>query len=143
MRHAIGALMILELVVLGFGTVQAESTLAEADALFNEQGIAMSDRYFALSSRDYNGMAADLAAKGFTVTLYNRTAERINEIAAVALKGLDIRSGHRRPIRQRDIAQQPAHRAKAAALVERHGCVVALDHFQDHRALAARLCLLD
>ncbi len=37
--------------------------VAEADALFNEQGIAMSDRYFALSSRDYNGMAADLAAR--------------------------------------------------------------------------------
>jgi hypothetical protein len=39
------------------------SDVAEADALFNEQGIAMSDRYFALSSRDYNGMAADLAAR--------------------------------------------------------------------------------
>lgn len=37
--------------------------VAEADALLNEQGIAMSDRYFALSSRDYNGMAADLAAR--------------------------------------------------------------------------------
>ena len=39
------------------------SDIAEADALLNEQGIAMSDRNFALSSRDYNGMAADLAAR--------------------------------------------------------------------------------
>lgn len=39
------------------------SDVAEADALFNEQGVSMSDRYFALSSRDYNGMAADLAAR--------------------------------------------------------------------------------
>jgi hypothetical protein len=39
------------------------SDIAEADAIMNEQGIAMSDRNFALSSRDYNGMAGDLAAR--------------------------------------------------------------------------------
>jgi len=37
--------------------------VAEADAVMNEQGISMSDRNFALSSRDYNGMASDLAAR--------------------------------------------------------------------------------
>ena len=41
----------------GYGDV------AEADALMNEQGVMMTDRRFALSSRDYNGMAADLAAR--------------------------------------------------------------------------------
>jgi opine dehydrogenase len=38
-------------------------------------------------------MAADLAAKGFTVTLYNRTAERISEIAARSEIDLEYESG--------------------------------------------------
>lgn len=37
--------------------------VAEADALMNEQGVMMEGRNFALSSRDYNGMAGDLAAR--------------------------------------------------------------------------------
>lgn len=37
--------------------------IAEADALMNEQGVMMDGRNFALSSRDYNGMAGDLAAR--------------------------------------------------------------------------------
>ena len=37
--------------------------VAEADALMNEQGVMMDNRNFALSSRDYNGMASDLAAR--------------------------------------------------------------------------------
>jgi hypothetical protein len=39
------------------------SDVAEADALMNEQGVMMDNRSFALSSRDYNGMAGDLAAR--------------------------------------------------------------------------------
>ena len=39
MRHAIGGLMILAMVLLNFGTVQAQSTLAEADALYNAGGL--------------------------------------------------------------------------------------------------------
>ena len=39
------------------------SDMAEADAVMNEQGVGMFDRYAALSSRDYNGMAANLAAR--------------------------------------------------------------------------------
>ena len=39
MRHAIGGLMILAIVLLNFGTVQAQSTLAEADALYNAGGL--------------------------------------------------------------------------------------------------------
>lgn len=53
------------------GTIVAKRTtaaggyadVAEADALMNEQGVAMDSRQFALSSRDYNGMASDLAAR--------------------------------------------------------------------------------
>jgi len=37
--------------------------VAECDAAFNELGVSMEDRYLALSSRDYNGMAGDLAAR--------------------------------------------------------------------------------
>jgi hypothetical protein len=36
--------------------------LAQADAIMNEQGVMDSDRYMALSTRDYNGMANNLAA---------------------------------------------------------------------------------
>ena len=39
------------------------SDLAECDAVMNEQGVQMFDRYAALSSRDYNGMASNLAAR--------------------------------------------------------------------------------
>lgn len=39
------------------------SDIAEVDALMNEQGVLMTDRNYALSSRDYNGMAGDLAAR--------------------------------------------------------------------------------
>lgn len=36
--------------------------IAQCDAIMNEQGIPMGDRYQALSSRDYNGMANNLSA---------------------------------------------------------------------------------
>lgn len=35
--------------------------VALVEALMNEQGVPMEDRYLALSTRDYNGMASDLA----------------------------------------------------------------------------------
>lgn len=37
--------------------------VAQCDSIMNEQGVAMGDRYLALSSRDYNGMASNLAAR--------------------------------------------------------------------------------
>lgn len=37
--------------------------IALADSLFNEQGIPSDQRYLALNSRDYNGMAGNLAAR--------------------------------------------------------------------------------
>lgn len=38
--------------------------VAQCEAIFNEQGIQMFDRYLALSTRDYNGMASNLAGRG-------------------------------------------------------------------------------
>ena len=50
--------------------------VAAIEAVMNEQGIADYDRYLALSTRDYNGMAADLAARqympGKPTTAYER-----------------------------------------------------------------------
>lgn len=40
------------------------SDVALCDTAFNEVGVQMFDRYLALSSRDYNGLAADLAGRG-------------------------------------------------------------------------------
>jgi hypothetical protein len=38
--------------------------LAQCEAIFNEQGVNSFDRYIALSTRDYNGMASNLAGRG-------------------------------------------------------------------------------
>lgn len=50
--------------------------VAVADAMFNEIGVQQFDRYLALSTRDYNGMASNLAARqtmqGKPVTAYER-----------------------------------------------------------------------
>lgn len=42
--------------------------IALCDSIMNEQGIAADSRYLALSSRDYNGMAGNLAAVGRSFT---------------------------------------------------------------------------
>lgn len=51
--------------------------IALCDSLMNEQGIAQSDRYMMLNSRDYNGMAGNLAARqtlsGLTEGAYKRS----------------------------------------------------------------------
>lgn len=51
--------------------------VAECDAAFNELGVQMFDRYLALSSRSYNGMASDLANRtsmvGKPTTAYERS----------------------------------------------------------------------
>jgi len=51
------------LVVPITGAASGYADIALADATMNEQGVNMFDRYAALSSRDYNGMAADLAGR--------------------------------------------------------------------------------
>lgn len=38
--------------------------VAQAEAIMNEQGVQAFDRYMALSTRDYNGMASNLAGRG-------------------------------------------------------------------------------
>jgi len=50
--------------------------VAACEAIFNEQGIMHNDRYLALSTRDYNGMASNLASRqtmqGKPVTAYEK-----------------------------------------------------------------------
>lgn len=50
--------------------------VAAADQIFNEQGIQQFDRYLALSTRDYNGMASNLGGRqtlqGKTLTAYEK-----------------------------------------------------------------------
>ena len=59
------------------------SDVAECDAAFNEQGVQMFDRYLALSSRSYNGMAADLAGRE-TMTGKPTTAYEKSYVGTVA-----------------------------------------------------------
>lgn len=52
--------------------------VAQCEAAFNEQGIAHFDRYLALSTRDYNGMASNLAGRqvlqpGKTLTAFEKS----------------------------------------------------------------------
>lgn len=52
--------------------------IAECESVMNEQGIMDMDRYMALSTRDYNGMAGDLAGRanmqtGKTATAYEKS----------------------------------------------------------------------
>jgi hypothetical protein len=50
--------------------------VAQAEAIMNEQGVQAFDRYMALSTRDYNGMASNLAGRqtmqGKPVTAYEK-----------------------------------------------------------------------
>lgn len=50
--------------------------VAQCEAIFNEQGVSYNDRYLALSTRDYNGMASNLASRqtmqGKPVTAYEK-----------------------------------------------------------------------
>lgn len=50
--------------------------VAQAEAIMNEQGVQSFDRYLALSTRDYNGMASNLAARqtlnGKPLTAYEK-----------------------------------------------------------------------
>lgn len=65
--------------------------VAECDAVFNEQGVQMFDRYLALSSRSYNGMASDLAGRqtmtGKPTTAYERSF--VGEVAGFQTYKMD------------------------------------------------------
>ena len=65
--------------VVPIGTPAGEyDDIAQADAIMNEQGVMAGDRYLALSSRDYNGMAGNLAAatRSFTGNKSSNAYER-------------------------------------------------------------------
>lgn len=65
--------------------------VAQAEALFNEQGIAHMDRFLALSTRDYNGMASNLASRatmtGKPTTAYEKAF--VGEVASFETYKLD------------------------------------------------------
>lgn len=69
----------------GFGDI------AQAEAIMNEQGVQQFDRYCALSTRDYNGLAADLAGRDWTqgkvLTAYEKA--RVGMIASFDTFKLD------------------------------------------------------
>jgi len=80
--------------------------VAQCEAIFNEQGIPMNDRCIALSTRDYNGMASNLAGRqtlqGKPLTAYDRAyigevcsfdafkLDYANRITAAAATGITI-----------------------------------------------------
>lgn len=50
--------------------------VAQCEAVFNEVGVAGSDRFLALSTRDYNGMASNLAGRGMDAVKVKTAYER-------------------------------------------------------------------
>jgi hypothetical protein len=79
------------MVVTRSGSAGGYSDVAECDAVFNEQGVQMFDRYLALSSRSYNGMASDLAGRqtmtGKPTTAYERSF--VGEVAGFSTYKMD------------------------------------------------------
>jgi hypothetical protein len=67
--------------------------VALCDSIMNEQGVMAGDRYLALSSRDYNGMAGNLAiaTRSFTGTKSSNAYERsfVGEVASFQTYKLD------------------------------------------------------
>jgi hypothetical protein len=67
--------------------------IALCDSIMNEQGVMAGDRYLALSSRDYNGMASNLAVatRSFTGTKSANAYERsfVGEVASFQTYKLD------------------------------------------------------
>lgn len=66
------------LVVPVVGAAGDYDDIALCDSIMNEQGVMSEDRYLALSSRDYNGMAGNLAVatRSFTGTKSSNAYER-------------------------------------------------------------------
>lgn len=65
------------LVIARSGAATGFDDIAECEAMMNEQGVQPFDRYSAISTRDYNGMAADLASRntvqGVVQTAYEKS----------------------------------------------------------------------
>jgi hypothetical protein len=79
------------LVVARAAAASGYDDVAEADAVMNEQGVMAYDRYLALSSRDYNNMASNLAAretmKGKPTKAYEKSY--VGEVAGFSTYKLD------------------------------------------------------
>ena len=73
------------LVVPVVGAAGDYDDIALCDSIMNEQGVMSEDRYLALSSRDYNGMAGNLAVatRSFTGTKSSNAYER-SQVGMVA-----------------------------------------------------------
>jgi hypothetical protein len=67
--------------------------VAQVEALMNEQGVPMEDRYLALSTRDYNGMANDLskASRSFGNEISDNALRRafVGQLASFGTYKLD------------------------------------------------------
>jgi len=79
------------LVVKRLSAATGFDDVAQVEAIFNEQGVNDFDRYLALSTRDYNGMANNLAGRqtlqGKALTAYDRAY--IGQIASFGTFKLD------------------------------------------------------
>ena len=79
------------LVVKRLSAATGFDDVAQCEAIFNEQGVQDFDRYLALSTRDYNGMANNLAGRqtlqGKTLTAYDRAF--IGQVASFGTYKLD------------------------------------------------------
>ena len=79
------------LVVKRLSAATGFDDVAQCEAIFNEQGVQDFDRYLALSTRDYNGMASNLAGRqtlqGKTLTAYDRAF--VGQIASFGTYKLD------------------------------------------------------
>jgi hypothetical protein len=71
------------LIVKRTGAATGFDDVAQSEAIFNEQGVNAFDRYMALSTRDYNGMASNLASRS-TMTGKPTTAYEKAYVGTVA-----------------------------------------------------------
>lgn len=78
-------------VIARSGAATGYDDIAEADAIFNERGVPVFDRYMALSSRDYNKMAGNLAARETMNEKPTRAYEKsfVGEVAGFETHKLD------------------------------------------------------
>lgn len=79
------------LVVARTAAASGFDDVAQCEAIFNEQGVQSFDRYLALSTRDYNGMASNLASRqtmtGKPTTAYEKAY--VGQVASFETYKLD------------------------------------------------------
>lgn len=85
------------LVVAVAGAAGQYDDVALCDSLMNEQGVPMEQRYLALNSRDYNGMAGDLAVatRSFGNAKSDNAYERSRVGMVAGFETLKLDSGRR------------------------------------------------